>query len=148
MHRPSSAKLWHIPMPPTVFPIPRLRFERTVPLDEHDTSYFADSVNMRNFSRVCSVTILEFYFLFNSLRFILHSIQSSYNIIILFFSIFIWKFIESIACDSYNFRRVLQNTFFSFFKTINDKLNSLVHFVFCLWSCPKKYISIRHPYGF
>ena len=31
--------------------------ERTVPLDEHDTSYFADSASIRNFSIVFSVSI-------------------------------------------------------------------------------------------
>ena len=41
MHRPSSAKLWHIPHPPTVFPTPPEELRRTVPLEEHDTSYFA-----------------------------------------------------------------------------------------------------------
>jgi len=31
--------------------------ERTVPLDEHDTSYFADSASIRSFSIVFSVSI-------------------------------------------------------------------------------------------
>jgi hypothetical protein len=46
-----------MPMPPTVDPtIPFLPL-RTVPLDEHDTSYFADSVSTLNFSMVFSVNI-------------------------------------------------------------------------------------------
>ena len=62
MHRPSSAKLWQMPMPPTVLPTPQasplfFRLERTVPLDEHETSYFADSVNILSFSNVCSVMV-------------------------------------------------------------------------------------------
>jgi hypothetical protein len=57
MHRPSSAKEWQMPILPTVLPtIPFLPL-RTVPLDEHDTSYFADSVRMRNFSIVFSVSM-------------------------------------------------------------------------------------------
>ena len=48
MHRPSDAKLWQMPHPPTVLPsIPAL-LERTVPLDEQETSYFADSANIFN----------------------------------------------------------------------------------------------------
>jgi hypothetical protein len=46
-----------MPTPPTVEPtIPFLPL-RTVPLDEHDTSYFADSASMRNFSIVFSVSM-------------------------------------------------------------------------------------------
>ena len=35
---------------------------RTVPLDEHDTSYFADSASMRNRSRVLSVNMTMFFY--------------------------------------------------------------------------------------
>lgn len=45
MHRPSSAKLWQMPTPPTVLPTMPALPRRTVPLDEHDTSYLADSAN-------------------------------------------------------------------------------------------------------
>ena len=46
-----------MPTPPTVEPtIPCLPL-RTVPLDEHDTSYFADSASIRSFSMVFSVSI-------------------------------------------------------------------------------------------
>ena len=53
----SSANEWQMPTPPTVEPtIPCLPL-RTVPLDEHDTSYFADSARMRSFSIVFSVSM-------------------------------------------------------------------------------------------
>ena len=46
-----------MPIPPTVEPtIPCLPL-RTVPLDEHETSYFADSARIRSFSIVFSVNI-------------------------------------------------------------------------------------------
>lgn len=45
MHRPSSAKLWQMPTPPTVLPTMPALPRRTVPLDEHDTSYLADSAS-------------------------------------------------------------------------------------------------------
>ena len=54
-----------MPTPPTVEPtIPCLPL-RTVPLDEHDTSYFADSASTRSFSIVFSVSIgqIDRYFL-------------------------------------------------------------------------------------
>ena len=54
MHRPSSAKLWHIPQPPTVLPsIPGL-LERTVPLEEQETSYLADSASIFNLAKTFS----------------------------------------------------------------------------------------------
>ena len=57
MHLPSSAKLWQMPIPPTVFPTMSFCPLRTVPLDEHDTSYLADSVSTRSFSMMFSVSI-------------------------------------------------------------------------------------------
>jgi hypothetical protein len=57
MQRPSSAKEWQIPMPPTVEPTMPAWPLRTVPLDEHETSYFADSVSIRSFSIVFSVSM-------------------------------------------------------------------------------------------
>ena len=54
MHRPSSAKLWHIPHPPTVLPnVPGL-LERTVPLEEQETSYFADSASIFSLAKTFS----------------------------------------------------------------------------------------------
>jgi hypothetical protein len=53
-HRPSSVKLWHIPIPPTVLPIPPDWFRRTVPLEAHETSYFADSAKTLSFSNIVS----------------------------------------------------------------------------------------------
>ncbi len=49
-----------MPSPPTVLPTMPFLPLRTVPLDEHDTSYFADSVRMRNRSMVFSVNINYF----------------------------------------------------------------------------------------
>ena len=46
-----------MPTPPTVEPTMPCLPLRTVPLDEHDTSYFADSARMRSFSIVFSVSI-------------------------------------------------------------------------------------------
>lgn len=46
-----------MPTPPTVEPTMPCLPLRTVPLDEHDTSYFADSASTRNFSIVFSVNI-------------------------------------------------------------------------------------------
>ena len=57
IQRPSSANEWQMPTPPTVFPTMPLRPLRTVPLDEHDTSYFADSASNRRRSIVFSVNI-------------------------------------------------------------------------------------------
>ena len=46
-----------MPTPPTVEPtMPALPL-RTVPLDEHDTSYLADSAKMRSFSITFSVNM-------------------------------------------------------------------------------------------
>lgn len=45
MHRPSSEKLWQMPQPAALPIIPFLP-EREVPLDAHETSYFADSANI------------------------------------------------------------------------------------------------------
>ena len=67
MQRPSSAKLWHIPIPPTVLPNPPRVLDRTVPLDEHDTSYFADSVSIFSFFSVSSVMAEDEYKLVTSL---------------------------------------------------------------------------------
>ena len=50
MHLPSSAKLWQMPTPPTVLPTPLPRPERTVPLEEQETSYLADSASIFSFS--------------------------------------------------------------------------------------------------
>ena len=62
MQRPSSANEWQMPTPPTVLPtMPALPL-RTVPLDEHDTSYFADSASIRSFSRVFSVSMPPIFF--------------------------------------------------------------------------------------
>ena len=58
MQRPSSANEWQIPTPPTVLPTMPLRPLRTVPLDEHDTSYFADSASIRKRSMVFSVNMI------------------------------------------------------------------------------------------
>ena len=41
MQRPSSAKLWQMPQPPTVLPSMPSLPPRTVPLEEQETSYFA-----------------------------------------------------------------------------------------------------------
>ena len=57
IHRPSSAKLWHIPHPPTVFPsVPGL-LERTVPLEEQETSYLADSASIFSLAKTFSFMI-------------------------------------------------------------------------------------------
>ena len=48
-----------MPTPPTVEPTMPFLPERTVPLDEHDTSYFADSASIRNFSIVFSVSMVN-----------------------------------------------------------------------------------------
>ena len=57
IHRPSSAKLWHIPHPPTVFPsVPGL-LERTVPLEEQETSYLADSASIFSLAKTFSFII-------------------------------------------------------------------------------------------
>ena len=54
MHRPSSAKLWQIPQPPTVLPSRPGLLERTVPLDAQDTSYLADSASIFSLVRTFS----------------------------------------------------------------------------------------------
>ena len=53
IHRPSSAKLWQIPHP-AALPIAPLLCEREVPLEAQDTSYFADSAKIFNFSSTFS----------------------------------------------------------------------------------------------
>ena len=59
IHRPSSAKLWHIPHPPTVFPsVPGL-LERTVPLEEQETSYLADSTSIFSLAKTFSFIITD-----------------------------------------------------------------------------------------
>jgi len=50
-HRPSEVKLWHIPQK-LALPSPFFVLARLEPLDEQETSYFADSVNI--FSRFSS----------------------------------------------------------------------------------------------
>ena len=50
-----------MPTPPTVEPTMPFFPLRTVPLDEHDTSYFADSARMRSFSIVFSVSMAQRY---------------------------------------------------------------------------------------
>ncbi|MNP39954.1 hypothetical protein D3C76_1335510 [compost metagenome] len=53
MHRPSAAKLWQMPQA-TVLPTARLSplapLPRSTPLEEHDTSYLAESVKMVSLS--------------------------------------------------------------------------------------------------
>lgn len=53
MQRPSSAKLWQMPQP-AALPIIPLFFPREVPLEAHETSYFADSAKILNFSNTFS----------------------------------------------------------------------------------------------
>jgi hypothetical protein len=53
IHRPSSEKLWHIPQAEVLPMLPGL-FERCVPLEAHDTSYFADSASILSFSNILS----------------------------------------------------------------------------------------------
>ena len=60
MHRPSSAKLWQMPTPPTVLPTMPALPRRTVPLDEHDTSYLADSASTFSLWSTCSFIRLPF----------------------------------------------------------------------------------------
>ena len=52
--RPSSVKLWQMPIPPTVLPNPPDVFLRTVPLEAHETSYLADSASIFSFSKIPS----------------------------------------------------------------------------------------------
>lgn len=54
MHRPSSAKLWQMPQPPTVLPSVPGELRRTVPLLEQDTSYLADSASILSLARTFS----------------------------------------------------------------------------------------------
>jgi hypothetical protein len=53
MQRPSAVKLWQMPLF-TAFPIPFPVFARLLPLDEHDTSYFAESAKIFSFFWVIS----------------------------------------------------------------------------------------------
>lgn len=57
IQRPSSAKLWQMPQPPTVFPSMPALPERTVPLEEQETSYFADSASIFSLLRTFSSII-------------------------------------------------------------------------------------------
>lgn len=50
-HLPSSVKLWHIPHPEALPTEPECLL-RVIPLDAHDTSYFADSASTVNFSNI------------------------------------------------------------------------------------------------
>src|SRR5690554_3021487 len=50
IHRPSEVKLWQIPAA-AAFPIPPGMEERLLPLEEQDTSYFAESARILIFSR-------------------------------------------------------------------------------------------------
>lgn len=59
MHRPSSAKLWQIPQPPTVLPSVPGELRRTVPLLEQDTSYLADSASILSLARNVFVHIFD-----------------------------------------------------------------------------------------
>ncbi len=78
MQRPSSANEWQMPTPPTVLPtIPFLPL-RTVPLDEHDTSYFADSASIRNRSIVFSVS-MDRILLLDGQRQIIRLVLTSFN---------------------------------------------------------------------
>ena len=51
MHLPSSDQLWHMP-DFSAFPMLPGVFLRLLPLDEQETSYFADIASMLNFSLV------------------------------------------------------------------------------------------------
>lgn len=46
-----------LPLPPTVLPKRPFPAFRTVPLLEHETSYFADSVSVLTFARIFSFSI-------------------------------------------------------------------------------------------
>ena len=50
-------KLWQMPQPPTVFPSMPALPERTVPLEEQETSYFADSASIFSLLRTFSSII-------------------------------------------------------------------------------------------
>lgn len=58
-HRPSSVKLWQIPIPPTVLPKPSDWFFLTVPLEEQETSYLADSARIFNLLSIVSFILLQ-----------------------------------------------------------------------------------------
>ncbi|CDC01141.1 unknown [Bacteroides sp. CAG:443] len=62
MHLPSSEKLWQMPHPPTVFPTPPEALRRTVPLEEHDTSYLADSASTLSLCKTCSFICISLLF--------------------------------------------------------------------------------------
>lgn len=59
MHRPSSAKLWQIPQPPTVLPSVPGELRRTVPLLEQDTSYFGGFRQYLEFGKDVFVHIFD-----------------------------------------------------------------------------------------
>jgi hypothetical protein len=65
MHRPSSAKLWQMPQP-AALPIEPFRLGREVPLEEHDTSYRADSAKIFSFSSTFSFILAVHYFLYKN----------------------------------------------------------------------------------
>ena len=58
IQRPSSAKLWHIPLP-SALPISPFLCDREVPLDAQDTSYLADSANIFNLSKTDSSIVSQ-----------------------------------------------------------------------------------------
>jgi hypothetical protein len=60
MQRPSSAKLWQMPQA-EAFPIPPLVLFLWVPLEAHDTSYFAAPASIFSFSRLLSEIIFLFF---------------------------------------------------------------------------------------
>ncbi|MPN25429.1 hypothetical protein SDC9_172838 [bioreactor metagenome] len=64
-HLPSGVQLWHMPAG-AAFPIPPFLFFLSLPLDEQDTSYFAESDNILIFSiRFIKYTsIVSFYYNF------------------------------------------------------------------------------------
>jgi hypothetical protein len=52
MQRPSSVQVWQIP-PATVFPTPELaEADRSLPLEEQETSYLAASPRIASFSMI------------------------------------------------------------------------------------------------
>jgi hypothetical protein len=48
MHLPSAAKLWQMP-DAKALPMPPALFVRSLPLEEHDTSYLAEAASISNF---------------------------------------------------------------------------------------------------
>jgi hypothetical protein len=60
MQRPSSAKLWQMPQAEAL-PMPPFELLRCVPLEAHDTSYFAAPANILSFSRLLSDIIFAWF---------------------------------------------------------------------------------------